>query len=869
MAFKQLLRGSLGDPKDPGPPKDAGGRPRTAVLYLTADARESRLVNGAFNFAHPHLQLDLSVALKEARAHLAQPAKYDALVIGWSVPQNDGASLIAHVREQRYPIAVVASGESLDSYREAGADQCVPKGGSFLARLPVAIDEAIKKRRAVSPAPAPPASPAPADAKGLRVAFAGDMEPFKADLATAASPLQVVPLSQALAEADVRARNAALDFDLVLIDHGAPNTNTAALLADVRARNLSVPIVLLVSPMEERSALQIFGPTVDEYLAKTTGWLARISIRLDGVLARQAQVRELAALRVKEARLRSMVDRLPACILRLSAEGTVLAGNAVAVSMLNAPGPNALVRKPFETFVHDEDREHWSDFFKRVCGGEQRSIEVRVSTLDGTERVLEVSAVPVPAELGRDSSVLMVLRDASDRKRLEAAVEQITASPDAGEAAQPGAAPAPGPDPALLRELESGLHRLSGQARTTFEELGALLRDAEARHDEAFTRQADEYARLKAAQLEHWRSYEQFVQGAAHGVFRASLSSRLLDANSALASALGYDSPDQLAAAAHSIGAMTNEEEWQAAVEGWRAGGARQPVELLWRRKDRSLATLRLRGRLVADVQREGECLEVIAEDVSAQRALEAQLRRARRWEDAARVTAGIAADLSHVIVSLSEASERLAADSSRGAGEHAQTIQVAAARALALSRQLVAFGRREARGPSALDLNDVVRQMEPVVRRLVDEHIELKIALAPGLEPAEAARPVVEDTFVTLVLAARDVLPAGGQIAIDTGGIELDREQASARGVEPGAYVQLSLTATGWGIDGAIPDRLSPGADRDNRVAATRRAVMQHGGSVTVDIVPETSLTFDVYLPRTSGAGAFDGETPVPMEAL
>ncbi|HET9359837.1 MAG TPA: PAS domain S-box protein, partial [Vicinamibacterales bacterium] len=549
--------------------------------------------------------------------------------------------------------------------------------------------------------------------------------------------------------------------------------------------------------------------------------------------------------------------------------GTVLACNAVALSMLNAASPNALVRKGFETFVHAEDRDHWSDFFRRVCGGEQRSIEVRVSTLDGTQRVLDVSAVPVPAELGRDSSVLMVLRDASDRKRLEAAVEQITTNPDTVAAARSGAATATGPDPALLRELESDLHRLSGQARTTFEELGALLRNAEARHDEAFARQADEYARLKAAQLEHWRSYEEFVQGAAHGIFRASLSSRLLDANSAFASALGYDSPDQLAAGDDSIGALTNEEDWRAAVERWRAGDASEPVELLWRRKDRSLATLRLRGRLVADVQREGECLEVIAEDVSAQRTLEAQLRRARRWEDAARVTAGIAADLSHVIVSLSEASERLATDPSRGDGDHARTIQGAAAQALALSRQLVAFGRREARGPSALDLNEVVRQMEPVVRRLVDEHIELRIDLAPRLESAEAARPVVEETFVTLVVAARDVLPAGGRIAIDTGSIEVDREQAGARGVEPGAYVRLSLTATGWGIDGAIPDRLSPGADRDTRFAASRRAVVQNGGSVTVDIVPEKSLTFDVYLPRSSGAGSFEGEMPVPMETL
>jgi hypothetical protein len=77
-----------------------------------------------------------------------------------------------------------------------------------------------------------------------------------------------------------------------------------------------------------------------------------------------------------------------------------------------------------------------------------------------------------------------------------------------------------------------------------------------------------------------------------------------------------------------------------------------------------------------------------------------------------------------------------------------------------------------------------------------------------------------------------------------------------------------LSLTATGWGIDGAIPDRFSPDSDHDSRFAATRRTVAQNGGSVTVDSVPEESVSFNVYLPRSSGAGASDGEMPVPMEA-
>src|SRR6185503_4656364 len=147
-----------------------------------------------------------------------------------------------------------------------------------------------------------------------------------------------------------------------------------------------------------------------------------------------------------------------------------------------------------------------------------------------------------------------------------------------------------------------------------------------------------------------------------------------------------------------------------------------------------------------------GECLEVVAENLTAQRALETQLRRARRWEDVARVTSGIAADLTHVVAAVNESADF-------------ESMQRAASKAVALSRQLVAFGRRESRDLSALDLNGVVGRMEDVLRRLIDEHIELSLALSPSLAPVLAAQPPVEEALVNLTVAAVDVLPAGGRV--------------------------------------------------------------------------------------------------------
>jgi PAS domain S-box-containing protein len=921
MSFRQLLKkGTLGDlservsTQDRGLP--AGEAPKggeqgpaakpTRVLYITGDPREPRIVTGAFSHSHPHLEFDFSVDLPGSRTHLAQSAaNYETLVVGWSVPSEDAFGLIGHVREQGYALGIVAAAEqSLDLYRQAGADECVRKGGSFLARLPIAIEDALKKRPARTPSRSfAPVASSPSSVAGsfspvatpVRVAYAGDLQLLHAALEGQTPPLECVPLAETLKESDLQP-GAAPTFDIVLIEH---SDKTAVAIADVRARNLEVALVLLVEPAEERAAFETFGAGLDEYVAKTADWPTRLQMRLSTARTRYQQTRELASLRVKEARLRSLVDKLPACVVRLSPEGIVLASNAVALSLLGATNPAQLLRKQFDVMVNAEDREAWSDFVVRVCAGETRSAEVTITALDGASRVLAATAVPAPSEFGRTPSMFTVLRDVSDRKKLEAAVQHATelvaaaervafsevpavaavatvapVAPEEEEIALPLApvvlespVPAPvapdGPEdrPSAaivirpLRELEADLHRISGSARATFEELGTLLRGAEAQHDAALTRQADEYSKLKAIELEHWRFYEAFVQGSTHGVFRATLTGKILDVNPSLASALGYESPADVIAIGDYIGALTEESTWSQAVELWRQGSPGAAVDTQWRHRSRAALTLRLRGRVVESPQGDGECVDVLAENITAQRTLEVQLRRARRWEDVARITSGIAADLTHVVASVTDSSDL-------------SDMQRAAAKALALSRQLVAFGRREGRDPAALDLNGLVSGLENVLRRLIDEHIELALTLAPQLERVEAAQPSVEEALVNLTVAAADALPAGGRIDVETASVEIDRESAERHeGIEPGTYSVLTITATGWGMDTEIRERLQrarqtqePTVDEvGRRFSSAARAVGQTGGGLGIDGVAGESLTFRVYLPRVQRADALE----------
>ena len=890
MSFKELLRGgSSGDPRGrvtseraaassagraSGSNRSAGGR-TTSVLYV-GDARETRLISGAFTYDHPQLTVDVSANLHEASARLAEPGRYDALVIGWTVPESEAAAVINHLRAKEAPIAIIAVGEqSIELLREAGADQCVQKGNSLLTRLPVAIEEALKQRssNADAPGPKPAALAAPtaaAQGKAIRVAYAGDVDALKTALGQEPTSLQISPLTQALRDCDVRAQGTPVPFDVIVIDHGASGRQTASTLSDARARSLDVPVVLVLDPREERSAVQTFGvggSGIDEFIAKTPDWPQRLSMKLETVCTRYQQQRELAQLRVRESRLRALVDKLPACVIRLSPDGVVLATNSVALSLLGAAQPNQLLRKPLDSLINAEHHGSWKEFVSRVCAGEQRSYEVPLTALDGVSRVLEAVGVPSPAETGTSASALMVLRDVSDRKRLEASLEDAIRRAAPLEILEPqheatpvlASAPVvvvadPAPDTRVLRDLETDLHHLADRARSTFDELGTLLRDAAAQHDTVFTRQVAAYERVKAEQLEQWRSYESFVQAAANGLIRVSLDHTLQSVNLAFASMLGYASPDALMHASSSIANLTDLARWQYALDRWRHG-ATTPIDAHWRRCDGSLAAVRLHGRIVSNPGGDGEYIEAIVEDVTALRGLEVQVRRARRWEDAARVTSGIAADLTHLVAGIHDAADRLLKEaSSDGTRDHAETLHQAVAKAVTLSRQLVAFGRKEARDPRTFDLNEAVRGLETVLRRFIDEHIDLALNLSSSPGIVEASQPALEEALVQLTVAASGALPAGGrvEIAVIAHDVEVVRPE-SADGSAPGRHALLSITASGWGLDADVQEQ--------EGLASARKSIDRMGGHLAVKSSPGSSLTFNVRVPRVQGTNEFESE--------
>jgi signal transduction histidine kinase len=248
-----------------------------------------------------------------------------------------------------------------------------------------------------------------------------------------------------------------------------------------------------------------------------------------------------------------------------------------------------------------------------------------------------------------------------------------------------------------------------------------------------------------------------------------------------------------------------------------------------------------MHGRRIGGQAAADERVEIIVENVTARRTLERSLKRAQRWEDVAKVTTSLAADLQQAVRSLN-ASAELAADTASPA--MLADLRQQAAHAETLSKQLVAFGRRESRQPAQLDLNETVRDVENLLRRLADEHVELTVDLARQVDSAQADRAVIGEALIGLTMAAAGALPAGGRIAISTATQDIASRHDAPDGVSPGAYAVLKVTAAGWGLAPFGTTTTSSGP-----ITSIRQAVERGGGTLVVSTTPDASLEFAIYV--------------------
>jgi PAS domain S-box-containing protein len=252
--------------------------------------------------------------------------------------------------------------------------------------------------------------------------------------------------------------------------------------------------------------------------------------------------------------------------------------------------------------------------------------------------------------------------------------------------------------------------------------------------------------------------------------------------------------------------------------------------------------------------------------DVTDRRNLEDQLRQSQKMEAVGRLAGGIAHDFNNLLTAILGYAELLGRDvpAEGRARRRVEEIQRAADRAAGLTRQLLAFSRRQVLVPAVLDLGEVVRGLEDMLRRLISEEVALRMDVDPTASPVRADRAQLEQVIVNLAVNARDAMPKGGELTIAVRDADLgaSRPLAESSPIVRGPYVMLSVTDTGQGMDAVTRERIfepffttkAEGRGTGLGLATVYGTIKQSGGYVWVYSEPGRGTTFEVYLPRAEG---------------
>jgi len=372
-------------------------------------------------------------------------------------------------------------------------------------------------------------------------------------------------------------------------------------------------------------------------------------------------------------------------------------------------------------------------------------------------------------------------------------------------------------------------------------------------------------------------NFRSLVTNAPYGICRCDSSGKLLNVNPALLAMLGYSSAQEIVGT--HLGALYEDgQNWFELADHLRAATPFNRLTVEWKRKDGTATVLRVSGRAVSDAGKE-RTFELFAEDVTERHALEQQLQQSQKMEAVGRLAGGIAHDFNNLLMVISGYSEflldRLGPEPELRAP--AQEIASAAGRASTLTRQLLAFSRKQMLAPKILDLNGVVTENLKMLTRMIGEDIELVMIPASGLGAVRADAGQIEQVIMNLAVNARDAMPSGGKLTIETSNVSLDDEHARVQApLKPGNYVMLAISDTGAGMDSETQSHIfepfftTKGPKGTGLGLSTVYGIVkQSGGYIWVNSEPGKGTTFKIYLPRVAEAVEIPAEVVAASQSV
>jgi two-component system cell cycle sensor histidine kinase/response regulator CckA len=397
--------------------------------------------------------------------------------------------------------------------------------------------------------------------------------------------------------------------------------------------------------------------------------------------------------------------------------------------------------------------------------------------------------------------------------------------------------------------------------------------ERELRQRSARAAQRDAETALHASELRFKRLWDSGIVG----LSVSDLSGVLLEGNDTLLAMTGHPRAD-LAAGKLSAMSLTPP-EWHRdgiqALARLRAGEAAGPWEQEYLRRDGSRVPV-----LVATAALEDDRSIAITLDLTERKRLEEQFRQAQKMEAIGALAGGVAHDFNNLLtVILSYAHFVLAGgEATPAVADDVDKIRLAGERAVDLTRQLLAFSRKQMLRPRSIDMNQLVGNMVKLLERVIGESVQLSILPGVAVGTIHADPSQVEQIVMNLAVNARDAMPDGGKLVIETSNVELDELYAARHhDVRAGRYVLLSFEDTGSGIDAATRERMfepffttkEQGKGTGLGLSTVYGIVRQSGGHIVVRSQVGEGTMFEVFLPRSDAALVEEEQPPSARHTL